>query len=76
MTEEDEEFERIASKCKETGRINESKWNLEGIKVMSADEFRDMLRNETLEEVAQEFDKMKFGDTSQSFAIFVRNMKK
>ena len=33
-------------------------------------------RNETLEEVAQEFDKMPFGDTSASFAIFVRNMKR
>ena len=33
-------------------------------------------RNDTLEEVAQEFDKMKpFGDTAQSFATFVRNMK-
>jgi len=32
-------------------------------------------RNEVLEEVAKEFDKMPFGDTSQSFAIFVRNMK-
>ena len=33
-------------------------------------------RNEVLEEVAKEFDKMKsFGDTSASFAIFVRNMK-
>lgn len=33
-------------------------------------------RNQTLEEVAREFDKMKvFGDTSASFAIFVRNMK-
>ena len=33
-------------------------------------------RNDTLEEVAQEFDKMKaFGDTSQSFATFVRDMK-
>jgi hypothetical protein len=29
-----------------------------------------------LEEVAQEFDKMKsFGTTAESFAIFVRNMK-
>jgi predicted house-cleaning noncanonical NTP pyrophosphatase (MazG superfamily) len=66
MTEEDEEFERISNKNK-----------LKGIKVMSADEFRDMLRNETLEEVAMEFDKLKnFGDTSQSFARFVRNMKK
>ena len=33
-------------------------------------------RNETLEEVAQEFDKMPFGDTSASFARFVRDMKK
>ena len=29
MTEEDEEFERIASKCKETKRVNESKWHSE-----------------------------------------------
>jgi len=34
-------------------------------------------RNETLEEVAKEFDKMTaFGDTASSFAIFVRNMKR
>ena len=34
-------------------------------------------RNEVLEEIAKEFDKMKaFGDTSQSFALFVRNMKR
>ncbi len=33
-------------------------------------------RNETLEEVAKEFDKMPFGDTAASFAIFVRNMKR
>jgi hypothetical protein len=34
-------------------------------------------RNNVLEEVAQEFDKMKaFGDTAASFAVFVRNMKK
>jgi hypothetical protein len=33
-------------------------------------------RNHVLEEVAQEFDKMKsFGTTAESFAIFVRNMK-
>ena len=32
-------------------------------------------RNDTLEEVAQEFDKMPFGDTAQSFASFVRDMK-
>lgn len=34
-------------------------------------------RNETLEEVAQEFDKMRvLGDTAASFAAFVRGMKK
>ena len=40
-------------------------------------EIIEKIRNNTLEEVAKEFDKMKsFGDTSQSFATFVRNMKK
>ena len=34
-------------------------------------------RNDVLEEVAKEFDKMKaLGDTAASFAIFVRDMKK
>jgi hypothetical protein len=34
-------------------------------------------RNSVLEEVAKEFDKMKaFGTTAESFATFVRNMKK
>ena len=34
------------------------------------------VRNDVLEEVAKEFDKMKsLGDTAASFAIFVRNMK-
>lgn len=34
------------------------------------------IRNDTLEEVAKEFDKMKaLGDTAASFAIYVRNMK-
>lgn len=34
-------------------------------------------RNQVLEEVAKEFDKMtSLGDTAASFAIFVRNMKR
>jgi hypothetical protein len=34
-------------------------------------------RNDTLEEVAQEFDRMPaFGDTAASFAAYVRGMKK
>ena len=37
----------------------------------------EKVRNDTLEEVAKEFDKMKpFGDTAQSFATYVRMMKK
>ena len=39
--------------------------------------FQQVVRNQTLEEVAREFDKMKvLGDTAASFAVFVRNMKK
>lgn len=37
--------------------------------------FRQIVRNETLEEVAREFDKMPFGDTAASFAVYVRSMK-
>jgi hypothetical protein len=33
-------------------------------------------RNAVLEEVAQDFDKMPFGDTAASFARYVRDMKK
>lgn len=44
---------------------------------MFADTFYQVVRNQTLEEVAREFDKMKsLGDTAASFAAYVRNMKK
>ena len=33
-------------------------------------------RNQVLEEIAKEFDKMPFGDTAASFSAFVRSMKK
>lgn len=39
-------------------------------------DYKREMRNRTLEEVAKEFDKMPFGDTSASFAIFVRDMKR
>ena len=46
------------------------------VSAKQVNEVYEKIRNNTLEEVAQEFDKMKsFGDTSQSFACFVRNMK-
>lgn len=34
------------------------------------------IRNETLEEVAKEFDKMPFGDTGASICAFIRGMKR
>jgi len=49
--------------------------------LMAADQMEQLLeerkttRNNTLEEVAREFERMPFGDTSASFAVFVRNMK-
>jgi uncharacterized surface protein with fasciclin (FAS1) repeats len=43
---------------------------------MFAITFQQVVRNQTLEEVAKEFDKMKsLGDTAASFAAYVRNMK-
>jgi hypothetical protein len=43
---------------------------------VNRNEVAEKIRNDTLEEVAQEFDKLKaFGDTSHSFASFVRGMK-
>ena len=42
-----------------------------------AQTFKQVVRNETLEEVAREIEKMKaFGDTSASFAVYVRGMKR
>lgn len=37
---------------------------------------REPTRNEVLEEVAKEIEKLPFGDTASSFAIFVRGMKR
>jgi hypothetical protein len=64
-TPEDDEFERIKM---------ESGWRKRQVATTLV--IPDLFRNAVLEEVAKEFDKMSFGDTSQSFAIFVRNMKR
>jgi len=77
-TPEDEEFERIE---REQKRIMETQVGLRE-EMRLANKYFDLAydnfkRNQVLEEVAQEFDKLKnFGDTSQSFAAFVRGMKK
>ena len=75
MTDEDEEFNRIEREASlrraavsATVRNKAMEWE-HGYKLV--------LRNNTLEEVAREFDKMKsLGDTAASFAAYVRNMKK
>jgi len=46
------------------------------IKGQITNEVTQKIRNDALEEVAREFDKMKpFGDTASSFATYVRMMK-
>jgi hypothetical protein len=46
------------------------------IKGQITNEVTRKIRNDALEEVAQEFDKMKnFGNTAQSFAVYVRSLK-
>ena len=65
-TDEDDEFERIEH---ENAMRNGQPYHYDVYVSPSQ-------RNQVLEEVAKEFDKMKpFGDTAQSFACFVRNMK-
>lgn len=47
------------------------------VSAKQVNEVYEKIRNNTLEEVAQEFDMMKnFGDTSASFAVYVRGMKR
>ena len=47
------------------------------VSAKQVNEVYEKIRNNTLEEVAQEFDMMKNGgDTSASFAVFVRSMKR
>lgn len=66
MTEEDEAFEYIAR----------SKIAAPDV---SLDPYRDQVRNETIEEVARAVEKFRgaFGnDTTSSFAIYIRGMKR
>jgi hypothetical protein len=51
-------------------------WRKRQMVEVQLDPISNKIRNNTLEEVAKEFDKMRaFGDTAASFAIYVRNMK-
>ena len=72
-TPEDEEFERIE---REQKRINEEQEKLRNEMYLYT--VVQITRNQAIEEVAQEIEKLKgFGeDTISSFAIYIRSMKK
>ena len=64
MTEEDEAFKELEDRIKYRDVFPKKDYNL------------PVDRNDVLEEVAREFEKMPFGDTAASFAVFVRSMKR
>ena len=64
MTEEDEAFKDLEERIKYRDVFPKKDYNL------------PVDRNDVLEEVAKEFEKMPFGDTAASFAVFVRSMKR
>jgi hypothetical protein len=52
-------------------------WRKRQMIIRQLDPITNKIRNDTLEEVAKEFEAMKNGgDTTASFAIYVRSMKK
>ena len=72
-TPEDEEFERIE---REQKRINEEQEKLRNELYLYT--VVQITRNQAIEEVAQEIEKLKgFGeDTIASFTVYIRSMKK
>ena len=64
MTEEDEAFKDLEERIKYRDVFPKKDYNL------------PVDRNDVLEELAKEFEKMPFGDTAASFAVFVRSMKR
>jgi len=74
-TDEDDEFDRIKRE-NAMHEVQRSGQEIQGQPYHFNAYVSPSQKNHVLEEVAQEFDKMKaFGDTGQSFATFVRNMK-
>ena len=68
-SDEDEAFEQIEAKQKQ----------MEVAFTQGLDPYREMVRNQTIDEIARAIEKCKpaFGpDTVASFAIFVRGMKR
>ena len=74
MNEEDEAFNEIERQSKQRKEAVRASF----LKPKSAQEFYDELRNQVIEEVALEVEKLTgFGkDTVDSLAIYIREMKK
>lgn len=51
-------------------------WRKRQMIIRQLDPISNKIRNDTLEEIAKEFDKMNGGDTTESFAAYVRSMKR
>ncbi len=52
-------------------------WRKRQMIIKQLDPISNKIRNDTLEEVAKEFDNMKNGsDTAASFAVYVRSLKR
>lgn len=51
-------------------------WRKRQMIMKQLDPVTNKIRNDTLEEVAKEFEKMPFGDTAHSFATYVRGLKR
>ncbi len=52
-------------------------WRKRQMIIKQLDPISNKIRNDTLEEVAKEFDNMKNGgDTTASFAVYVRSLKR
>jgi hypothetical protein len=66
-TEEDEAFEELEQALG---------WRKRQTTQRQLSKEENDIRNQALEDVAVEFDKMPFGDTAASFAAYVRGMKK
>ena len=73
-SEEDEAFNEVE---KQSNLGKQILRNLEGQPYLYDTYVSPSQRNQVLEEVAKEFDKMvSLGDTAASFAVYVRGMKK
>lgn len=65
----DEVFDRMPP----DGHCREPYWTATGDEL---ERFHTLIRNATLDEIADKISKMPFGDTAASFAVWIREQKK